>query len=102
MTPRTPEDERLTLVFAPGKNSYPLINYEYAVISAKQPNPELAAAIGKFLLWCLAPEGGSRAAFLTPAKFIPLPTTIRALSEMQIAKMQKESGVAPGASLDHP
>jgi phosphate transport system substrate-binding protein len=26
LTPRTPPDERLTLIFAPGTNSYPLIN----------------------------------------------------------------------------
>jgi hypothetical protein len=29
LTPRTPPDERLTLAFAPGADSYPLINYEY-------------------------------------------------------------------------
>jgi phosphate transport system substrate-binding protein len=29
--PRTPVDERLTLVNAPGVNAYPLINYEYAI-----------------------------------------------------------------------
>jgi phosphate transport system substrate-binding protein len=102
LTPRTPEDERLTLVFAPGKNSYPLINYEYAVVSAKQPNPQIAAAIGKFLLWCLAPQGGNGAVFLNSAHFIALPTPIRALSEMQIAKMLKESGAEPGSGLDHP
>jgi ABC-type phosphate transport system substrate-binding protein len=37
--PRTPADERLTLVNAPGANAYPLINYEYAVVSKKQPSP---------------------------------------------------------------
>ena len=29
--PRTPADERLTLVNAPAANAYPLINYEYAL-----------------------------------------------------------------------
>ena len=43
--PRTPTDERLTLVNAPGANAYPLINYEYAIVSTKQPNAETAAAI---------------------------------------------------------
>jgi len=36
--PRTPTDERLTLVNAPGANAYPLINYEYAIVSTKQAN----------------------------------------------------------------
>jgi phosphate transport system substrate-binding protein len=88
LTPRTPADERLTLVFAQGADSYPLINYEYAIVSAKQPNPQIAAAISNFLLWCIAPQGGSSASFLDPVHFIVLPTTIRALSEIQIAKIQ--------------
>jgi len=48
--PRTPADERLTLVFAPGSNAYPLVNYEYAIVSVKQANPATAEAIRKFLL----------------------------------------------------
>ena len=88
LTPRTPPDERLTLVFAPGADSYPLINYEYAVVSAKQPNPQMATAISNFLLWCIAPQGGNARSFLEPVHFIALPTAIRALSEMQIAKIQ--------------
>lgn len=91
LTPRTPADERLTLVFAPGPESYPLINYEYAIVSETQQNPQIAAAISKFLLWCIAPEGGSATTFLDAVHFIPLPTTIRALSEIQIAKIQRAS-----------
>jgi phosphate transport system substrate-binding protein len=88
LTPRTPPDERLTLVFAPGPDSYPLINYEYAVVSQKQPNQQEAAAISNFLLWCISPQGGSASGFLDPVHFIPLPTSIRARSEIQIAKIQ--------------
>ena len=88
LTPRTPPDERLTLAFAPGPDSYPLINYEYAVVSTKQPNPQMAEAISNFLLWCIGPQGGNARAYLEPVHFIALPTAIRALSEMQIAKIQ--------------
>jgi phosphate transport system substrate-binding protein len=88
LTPRTPPDQRLTLVFAPGANSYPLINYEYAVVSTKQSNPQVASAISNFLLWCIAPQGGNASTFLEPVHFIGLPTPIRALSELQIAKIQ--------------
>jgi phosphate transport system substrate-binding protein len=94
LTPRTPADERLTLAFAPGADSYPLINYEYAIVSTRQPNSQVAAAISKFLLWCIAPQGGSASSFLDPVHFIPLPTSIRAMSEMQITKIEKESGQA--------
>jgi phosphate transport system substrate-binding protein len=88
LTPRTPADERLTLVFAPGADSYPLINYEYAIVSSKQPNPQVASAISNFLLWCISPQNGSAAGFLDPVHFIALPTAIRARSEIQIAKIQ--------------
>jgi phosphate transport system substrate-binding protein len=87
LTPRTPADERLTLVFAPGANSYPLINYEYAIVSEQQPNTQSAQAISNFLLWCISREGGSAESFLSPVHFIALPTSIRARSEMQIAKI---------------
>ena len=88
LTPRTPADERLTLVFAPGADSYPLINYEYAMVSQKQPNAQVATAISNFLEWCISPQGGSAASFLDPVHFIALPTSIRARSEIQIAKIQ--------------
>jgi phosphate transport system substrate-binding protein len=88
LTPRTPADERLTLVLAPGADSYPLINYEYAVVSDRQPNPQVAGAVSNFLLWCISPQGGSAASFLDPVHFIALPTPIRARSEIQIAKIQ--------------
>jgi phosphate transport system substrate-binding protein len=87
LTPRTPADERLTLVFAPGPNSYPLINYEYAIVSEQQPNPQAAQAISNFLLWSISPQGGSAESFLKPVHFIALPTSIHARSEIQIAKI---------------
>jgi phosphate transport system substrate-binding protein len=88
LTPRTPPDERLTLVFAQGAQSYPLINYEYAVVNAKQPDAATAAALRDLLLWCVNPAGGSAANTLSPLHFISLPTGIRALSESQIATIQ--------------
>ncbi len=88
LDPRTPADERLSLAFAPGKNSYPLINYEYAVVSTRQPDPATAAAIRDFLLWSISPEGGNAPRFLDQVHFIPLPDFIRALSENQINRIR--------------
>jgi phosphate transport system substrate-binding protein len=81
--PRTPVDERLTLVNAPGANAYPLINYEYAVVSEKQPSPETAAALRSFLLWAIAPDE-TNAQRLADANFIPLPAHVWVLSHDQI------------------
>jgi phosphate transport system substrate-binding protein len=88
LDPRTPPDERLSLVYAPGDQSYPLINYEYAVVSTNQPNPEVAKALREFLLWANAPVGGNTPKYLEAVHFISLPDFIRALNENQIAKIK--------------
>lgn len=85
--PRTPADERLTLVNAPGANAYPLINYEYAVVSTKQANPATAAAIRKFLLWAIAPDEANEK-YLDAVHFIALPAHIWVLSHDQIEAIQ--------------
>ncbi len=87
LDPRTPTDERLSLAFAPGDNSYPLINYEYAVVSTQQPDPTTAAAIRHFLLWSISLEGGNGPKYLDMVHFIQLPDFIRALSENQINRI---------------
>jgi phosphate transport system substrate-binding protein len=87
LTPRTPLDERLTLVNAPGANAYPLVNYEYAIVSTKQANPETAAALRKFLLWAIAPDE-SNERFLDDAHFIALPAHIWVLSHDQIESIK--------------
>jgi phosphate transport system substrate-binding protein len=91
LDPRTPPDERLTLVFAPGDKSYPLVNYEYVVVSTHQDDPATAAALRDFLLWTISVEGGNAPKYLDAVGFIPLPNFIRALSENQIARIKAPS-----------
>jgi phosphate transport system substrate-binding protein len=81
--PRTPTDERLTLVNAPGANAYPLVNYEYAIVSTRQADPATATAIRKFLLWAIAPDEANEK-YLEDAHFIALPAHIWVLSHDQI------------------
>jgi phosphate transport system substrate-binding protein len=83
LSPRTPPDERLTLVNAPGANAYPLVNYEYAIVSTKQADPATAAAIRKLLLWAIAPDEANEK-YLEEAHFIALPAHIWVLSHDQI------------------
>jgi phosphate transport system substrate-binding protein len=87
LDPRTPPDERLSLVDAPGEQSYPLVNYEYAVVSTRQPGTATADAIRRFLLWSIAVDGGNQPKYLNPVGFIPLPDFIRAMSEKQIGRI---------------
>jgi phosphate transport system substrate-binding protein len=87
LTPRTPANERLTLVNAPGANAYPLVNYEYAIVSAKQPNPQTAEAVKRFLLWAIAPDETNEK-LLDDAHFIALPAHIWVLSHDQLEKIR--------------
>jgi phosphate transport system substrate-binding protein len=84
---RTPADERLTIVLAPGDNAYPLINYEYAVVSTKQPNSDMAAAIRKFLIWSIVPSEANEG-YLDSVHFIALPAQIFAMSAAQIQNIK--------------
>jgi phosphate transport system substrate-binding protein len=81
---RTPKDERLSLVFAPGAESYPLVNYEYAIVAAKQPDAATAATLRAFLLWTIGEGRGNDPRILDPLHFAALPEYVRALSDAQI------------------
>jgi phosphate transport system substrate-binding protein len=83
LTPRTPPDERLTLVNAPGDDCYPLINYEYAVVATKQDSEATAAALRSFLTWAVAPDEDN-AKRLASTHFIALPPAVWAKTEAQI------------------
>jgi ABC-type phosphate transport system substrate-binding protein len=56
----TPPNKRLTIVLAPGAATYPIVNYEYAIVSAKQADKATATALRKFLLWSIVPVKRTR------------------------------------------
>ena len=85
---KTPPDERISLIFAPGDNAYPIINYEYAIVKKQQPSKAVADALRSFLSWCIDPNGGSTAHFMQAVGFVPLPAAIAALSKKQIDMIQ--------------
>ncbi|HTZ55279.1 MAG TPA: phosphate ABC transporter substrate-binding protein PstS [Candidatus Acidoferrum sp.] len=82
----TPADERLSLIFAPGANSYPIINYEYAIVNPKQGDPGKASELKKFLDWALSEGQSSK--YLNAVHFLPLPAAVQKMSRAQVAKIQ--------------
>ena len=82
LAPTTPLDERLSLVSAPGPNSYPIVGYGYALVNKQQLNPEIALVVRTFLKYCLDP--GDSPGFLGVYHFAPLPKSIVELSLNQI------------------
>ena len=84
----TPKNERISLIYAPGVNSYPIINYEYAIIHDHQANAKVAAAVRSLLLWAINPHGGNAAHFMTKVHFLPLPASIYPKSRAQIEQIK--------------
>ena len=68
---------------APGQNAYPLVNYEYAVVSIKQASADTASALKRFLLWAIAPDEDNDTR-LAASHFIALPAHIWVISHDQI------------------
>ncbi|HXX36654.1 MAG TPA: phosphate ABC transporter substrate-binding protein PstS [bacterium] len=84
---KTPPNEAISLIFAPGPNAYPIINYEYVIVKGKQADPGVAAAIKAFLTWCLSPTGGGNELYLTKVHFIGLSEMVRKLSQAQVERI---------------
>ena len=82
----TPPDERISIIFTKGEESYPIVNYEYAVVNRKQSSPAVAHAIRTFLTWAI--NEGNDMKYLSQVNFLPLPPAIKALSAAQIAKIK--------------
>ncbi|MBV9381352.1 MAG: hypothetical protein JOY82_27565 [Streptosporangiaceae bacterium] len=68
---------------APG--AYPIINYEYAIVSTRQPSAAKAQAIKAFLLWAITK--GNASSYLGRVKFQPLPLSVAPVSEALISKI---------------
>lgn len=88
MVAKTPQDERVSLIFAPGAESYPIINYEYALVKQRQPNGQVALALRQFFTWAISPGGGNAPHFMEQLHFVALPQSVVKLSSAQIAKIQ--------------
>lgn len=83
----TPANETISLIYGPGANSYPIINYEYAIINTKQSDANTAAALKKFLDWAISPTGGNTSTYMSAVHFLALPASIEKLSQAQISKI---------------
>jgi phosphate transport system substrate-binding protein len=73
------------MVNGPSSLGYPIVNYEYAIVSAKQPDAAKARDIKAFLHWAIT-QGNARQ-YLSLYQFQPLPKSIEPLSDAQIAKI---------------
>jgi phosphate transport system substrate-binding protein len=81
----TPDSETISMVNGPASGGYPIVNFEYAIVSTRQRNAAVARDIKSFLHWIITT--GNAPKFLGPVRFEPLPCDVMSLSNAQIAKI---------------
>jgi phosphate transport system substrate-binding protein len=81
----TPPNETISIIDGPAPTGYPVVNYEYAVVKAKQPDAAKASQIRAFLRWVITT--GNQAAYVDTVGFQPLPGALVTLGEQQIAEI---------------
>jgi phosphate transport system substrate-binding protein len=81
----TPTSETISMVDGPASGGYPIVNYEYAIVSVKQRSAATARDIKAFLHWMITT--GNSLQFLDPVQFQPLPPSVVQLCDAQIAKI---------------
>ena len=75
------------LIYEPGAQAYPIVNFEYIVVKSTQSSADTAQAIRDFLAFAIDPNGGSSAMYLSAKDFEALPTTVVPQVEAAIAKI---------------
>jgi phosphate transport system substrate-binding protein len=81
----TPANETISMVNGPDPGGYPVVNYEYAIVSTRQPSAVKARDIKAFLHWAIT--SGNAPSYLDQVRFQPLPGTVVSLSDAQIASI---------------
>jgi phosphate transport system substrate-binding protein len=81
----TPPNETISMVDGPAADGYPIVSYEYAIVSTRQPSPGKAAALRAFLKWVITT--GNSAAYPDTVRFQPLPADVVTLAVQQIERI---------------
>jgi phosphate transport system substrate-binding protein len=81
---KTPANGTISLIYGNIKGGYPIINYEYAIVNAKQTSSSTAKNIRSVLEWAINKNFGANSSYLTQVNFQPLPSKVQAQSLKQI------------------
>jgi phosphate transport system substrate-binding protein len=81
----TPTNETISMVDGPASGGYPIVNFEYAIVSTRQRSAAKARDIRAFLHWAITT--GNSSGYLDQVRFQPLPAPIVSLSDAQIARI---------------
>jgi phosphate transport system substrate-binding protein len=65
--------------------SYPIVNYEYGIVSTRQHSAAKAQTLKAFLHWAITT--GNAPAYLSKVNFQPLPSPVVSISSALIARI---------------
>jgi phosphate transport system substrate-binding protein len=85
---KTPANGTISLIYGNINNGYPIVNYEYAIVSDKQSSSSTAKNIRSVLEWAINSKYGSSSSYLSQVNFQPLPSKVVAQSVKQILSIQ--------------
>ena len=71
-----PENLAVSLIYEPGAQSYPIVNFEYIIVKSAQSSANTALAIRDFLAFAIDPTGGSNPTYLSKDNFVALPSSV--------------------------
>ncbi len=85
---KTPANGTISMIYGAAKGGYPIVNYEYAIVSNSQSSSSTAKNIRSVLEWAINPKQGSASSYLSQVAFQPLPKKVVAQSTKQILGIQ--------------
>jgi phosphate transport system substrate-binding protein len=85
---KTPANGTISLIYGPAATGYPIVNYEYAIVSTHQSSSSAAKGIRSLLEWSINPKLGAATSYLAQVNFQPLPAKVEAQSLKQILSIQ--------------
>ena len=81
---KTPANGTISLIYGNINNGYPIVNYEYGIVSTHQSSSTTAKNIRSVLEWASNPKDGGSSQYLSQVNFQPLPPKVQAQSLKQI------------------
>ncbi len=85
---KTPANGTISLIYGNIKDGYPIVNYEYAIVSTHQSSSSTAKNIRSVLEWSVNKNFGNNSSYLSQVNFQPLPSKVVAQSLKQILSIQ--------------
>ncbi|MGD0748899.1 MAG: phosphate ABC transporter substrate-binding protein PstS [Acidimicrobiales bacterium] len=85
---KTPASGTISLIYGPAAGGYPIINYEYAIVSTNQQSSSTAKNVRSVLEWAVSPKYGANSSYLSQVDFQALPTKVQAQSIKQILSIK--------------